>query len=117
MRIAILLSALPLLAGCQSWRASSVAPSTVLTEERPEVVRVTLSDGEVVTLAQPRLVSDTIVGASEAGMERAAVGEVRTLEVRRTSFTRTFGLVLTHAAAVVTAIVLIIDAQPHYRGF
>jgi hypothetical protein len=106
-----------LLAGCHSWRASSLSPQALLAEERPEVLRVTLEDGGTVTFMQPRLVSDTIVGTSEAGTERAPLGRVRLLEVRRSSLPKTLGLVVTHAAIVVTSIVLIINAQPHYRGF
>ena len=82
--------------------------------ERPGTLRVTLSDGQTLTFSQPTLVSDTIVGSSEAGTQRAAVAEVRMLEVRRTSLPKTFGLVVAHAATILTAIVLIIDAQPHY---
>ena len=115
--VLILLLSAPLLAGCQSWRTSSLGPQALLTEERPGTLRVTLADGGTLTFSEPMLVSDTIVGSSEAGTQRAAVAEVRTLEVRRTSLPRTLGLLVAHAAAVVTAIVLIIDAQPHYRGF
>jgi hypothetical protein len=113
----ILLVGSPLLTGCHSWRTSSLAPQALLAEQRPDMLRVTLRDGGTVTLSQPRLVADTIVGTSDAGTQRTPVEEVRTLEVRRTSFAKTVGLVVTHVGVVVTAIVLIIDAQPHYRGF
>lgn len=83
-------------------------------EERPGTLRVTLADGDTLTFSQPTLVSDTIVGSAESGTQRAAVAEVRMLEVRRTSLPKTLGLVVAHASALLTAIVLIIDAQPHY---
>lgn len=104
-----------LLAGCQSWRASSLGPQALLEEERPGMIRVTLDDGRVATLSDPRMVADTIVGTGDT--QRAAAGEVRTLEVRRTSIPRTVALMVAHVTAVVTVVAFIIEIQPHYRGF
>ena len=107
----------PALAACQTWRMPSVAPQTLIEGERPRVVRATLDDGRVLTLTQPVIVSDTIVGTTLLGLERAPMSQLRSLEVRRTSVPRTLALIVTHVSAVVTAIAVIIEIQPHYRGF
>lgn len=103
-----------LLAGCQSWRASSLGPERLIEEERPASIRVTLEDGRVATLTDPTLVSDTIVGTGAGGIQRTAVSEVQGLEVRRTSVPKIAALVLANVTTVVTVIALIVDLLPHY---
>lgn len=108
---------LTLLGGCQSWRPTAVAPRQFISEEAPETVRMTLTDGRTLTMSGPRVESDSIVGVTESGTTRIAAGDLSTLEVRRPSPTRTIALALVHASAVVTLIALIVAVQPHYSGF
>jgi hypothetical protein len=105
------------MAGCYSWRPVSVGPEALINEVRPRYVRATLSDGTVVTMQNPMLVSDTIVGASRSGLVRALAGELESLEVRRFSMTRTTALVGLNVGVIVGAIAAIIAVQPHYHGF
>lgn len=112
-----LLALLPSLGACHSWRTVSGAPRTYIDMERPQLVRATLEGGRTVTLAQPSMLADTIVGMTDLGLGRAPTLELRSLEVQRTSVPKTLALIVTHVAVVVTAIAIIIDVQPHYRGF
>jgi hypothetical protein len=103
--------------GCYSWRPVSVGPSALINETRPRDVRVTLTDGTVVTMQNPMLMSDTIVGATRTGSVRAPTWELQRLEVLRFSVTRTTALVGLHVGAIVGIVAAIIAVQPHYHGF
>ncbi len=90
-----------LLTACHSWRPTSVSPQRLIAEDQPSSVRVTLMDDETVTIDNPTMRNDSIVGATDAGraLTRRAVEvasrDVRLLEVRRLSVTKS---VLTSAA-------------------
>ena len=107
----------PLLAGCRSWQATPATPAALIADQRPAEVRVTLADESVVTIERPSIVSDTIRGLTASENVRAAIEDVRTLEVRRTSVPKSMALVVLHVAAVVSLIALVVHVQPHYRGF
>ena len=111
------LATLPVLASCRSWQATPVAPASLIAEERPVEVRVTLADDRVVTLERPSIVSDSIRGLTPDGTVRAAIADVQAVEVRRTSLPKSLAFVVFHVAAVVSVIAVIVDLQPHYRGF
>ena len=55
-----------LLNACQSWRPTTVSPHTLIPEEQPSLVRVTLIDGETVTVRDPTMRNDSIVGVTDA---------------------------------------------------
>ena len=92
---------LVLLTACHSWRPTTVSPQQLIPEERPSRVRVTLTDGETVTVKDPTMRNDSIVGVTDAvgALMTRPVGvasqDVRLLEVRRLSVTKS---VLTSAA-------------------
>ncbi len=92
---------LVLLTACQSWRPTTVSPQQLIPEERPSSVRVTLTNGETVTVRDPTMRNDSIVGVTDAvgALMTRPVGvasrDVRLLEVRRLSVTKS---VLTSAA-------------------
>ena len=85
---------LVLVTACQSWRPSPVSPQQLIPEERPSRVRVTLTDGETVTVKDPTMRNDSIVGVTDAvgALTRRGVKvasrDVRLLEVRRLSVTK-----------------------------
>jgi hypothetical protein len=93
-RLAVLLVAFPL-AGCQSWRRTSVAPGavTALTGDHP--VRVTRTDRSTFVLDRARVVGDSIVGETGRPAARVAVpiSDVASVEERRVSAGRTLGAV------------------------
>ena len=100
---------LVLFTGCQTWQPTTASPRTLFPDERPTSVRLTLPDGAVVTISDPVLRNDSIVSAvapaavsgstefavfatptAPAALSVALVN-VRTLEVKRFSLTRTIG--------------------------
>ena len=87
-----------LLTACQTWRPTTVSPQQLIAEERPSSVRVTLTNGEAVTVRDPTMRNDSIVGVTEndRGPRYSPVGmasrEVRLLEVRHFSVGKTIGL-------------------------
>ncbi len=85
---------LVLLTACHSWRPTTVSPQQLILEERPSRVRVTLTDGETVTVKDPTMRNDSIVGVTDAvgALMTRGVGvasrDVRSLEVRGFSVTK-----------------------------
>ena len=116
-RVAVLV-AIGFLFGCQTWQLVAVAPGTPAFEGRATEARLTDGDGSVTNLTSALAFSDTILGTSSTTglVVRTANSDVRTLEVRRHSLTRTASLLVAHASLVVGAIALVIHVQPHYRG-
>ena len=103
---------LVLLTACHSWQPTTVSPQGWTPEERPSSVRVTRMDGETVTVGDPTVRNDSIVGATGLGVGVAS-RDVRLLEVRRFSVGKTVGLVLgiPVVVAAVLVVVLIIECE------
>ena len=95
------------LAGCYTWRPTTVSPPELIEEEAPEQVRVTQWNGEQVTISNPKVQADSIVGA-EAGI---ALEDVRGIEVRRLDGAKTF-FVGTIVAVVVVIVYVAISWEP-----
>ena len=104
-----------LLTACHSWRPTTVSPQRLIAEDQPSSVRVTLMDYETVTIDDPTMRNDSIVGATDDGraLTRRAVEvasrDVRSLEVRRLSVTK--NIVLAVSLIWLTA-VLVLMSQP-----
>lgn len=96
---------LVLLAGCHSWRPTTVSPQTLISAEQPSSVRVTLLNGETVTVESPTVRNDSIVGVMDASVGVAS-RDVRSLEVRRLSIGKTIGLGFGIAAGLLVALVV-----------
>ncbi len=105
-------------AGCYGWRPVDAGPEAVIQQIRPAELRARMVDGRVVTVRNPQLVNDTIVGASRTGEpRRAPASDLASLEVRRFSTWRTVALVGAHAVTFAGIIAAVIYIQPHYSGF
>ena len=82
-----LVAALLLLAttGCQTWVPSTMSPSNLVTSEAPSSVRVTRTDGDVLTIREPVIRNDSIVSAAEDQIEPVGVPtrDATSVEVRR----------------------------------
>ena len=95
-----------LLTACHSWRFTSVSPQRLIAEDQPSSVRVTLMDYETVTIDDPTMRNDSIVGVTDAdgALRTSAVGvalrDVRLLEVQRFSPSRTVGVVVLTSAVL-----------------
>ena len=115
---AALLLALAFVAGCQTWHAVSVRPGVPAFEGRASQARITLADDSIIILNSALVMADTVLGTSpETGLvHRTPNGAIRTLELRRTSKTRTIGLLVAHASLVISGVAIVIWLQPHYRG-
>ncbi len=90
---------LVLLTACQSWRPTTVSPQQLISEEMPSLVRVTLTNGETVTVTEPTIRNDSIVGVTEpvgaltrSGAVGVAARDVHVLEMRGFSVTKTIAL-------------------------
>ena len=84
---------LALLAGCQVWQPAIADPATLLPVERPESVRVTLSDGAMLTVKDPIMRNDSIV-PTETGGVGVPASDIRSFEVRRFSAKQTIGFII-----------------------
>ncbi len=97
---------------CATWQRQEVSPQRVIAEERPDKVRVTLTDGSQVELADPVVVGDTLRGLEMRaewvnGLTRRE-SSVSGLELRKTDALLTTALITGIAVAVagVTAAVV-----------
>ena len=82
-----------LLTACHSWEPTTISPQQLIPEDQPSSVRVTLLNGETVTVGNPTMRSDSIVGATgDADVAAVASRDVRLLEVLRFNAAKTFTL-------------------------
>jgi hypothetical protein len=109
------LSLLIQVTGCSSWHARQDPPAQVVAEKSYKVLRVTRTDGTRVTVYEPKLQQDTLVGQTHprgstmtAAEVRVAVSDIQSLEVRRANTGGTVLLVAGIGATliIVTAIAL-----------
>jgi hypothetical protein len=102
------------LAGCYTWRPTSVSPREAIDQEQPRRVRVTRPDSTTVVVIAPVIVGDSIAESTEVCSRTfegvpprcrqtvsnvLAISEVVGLEVQRVSAARTAGLVTFAVAA------------------
>ena len=106
---------LVLLTACHSWQPTTVSPQGWTPEERPSSVRVTLATGETVTIENPTVRNDSIVGATDADVGVAS-RDVGLLEVRRFSVGNTVGLVILIPVGVVAAAVAVVIIDCDRQG-
>lgn len=109
---------------CATWRPSPAPPRQLIEQEQPSSVRLTLTSGEVVTLQDPSMTSDSIVGLVGGGfvdgvftdvefVVAVASRDVVSMEVRRLSAGRTFAAVVLGGVALVgVAMVIFIVSLP-----
>ena len=107
---------LVLLTACHSWRPTPVSPQQLIPEEQPSPVRVTLTNGATLTIKDPTMRNDSIVGVTDAdgALRTSAVGvasrDVRLLEVRRLSVTKNIVLAVP-LILVAAAIIFVITCE------
>ncbi len=101
-----------LLTACHSWQPTTVSPQQLIPEEQPSPVRFTLTNGETVTIKDPTMRNDSIVGVTDAdgALRTSAVGvalrDVRSLEVRHFSVAKTTILAVPLIGLVVYVVVM-----------
>ena len=82
---------LVLLTACHTWQPITASPQGWTAEEQPSSVRVTRTNGEVMTVRDPTVSNGSILGYTDAGVAAAPLGDVRLLEVRHFSIGKTVG--------------------------
>lgn len=103
-RLPLLCSLLLLLGGCVTWQPVTTSAADLLTSEAPERVRVTTTDGSVMTLYAPAIRAGAIVGTLSPGA--ALLDDITLLEVEQIDVLRTIALTVP-AAAVVGIVALV----------
>ena len=84
---------LALLTGCQAWQPTTIRLETLIPAERPTAVRVTLSDGSILTIKDPIMRNDSIVPTEALGAP-LATSDIGLVEVQRFSGGRTIALIV-----------------------
>ena len=107
---------LVLLTACQTWQPITVSPQGWTPEEQPSSVRATLTRGETITIWEPTMRKDSIVGARDfSGAAAVALRDVRLLEVQRLSVRKAVGIGLS-VAPLVALWVFFISERAQQRG-
>jgi len=112
---ALLVTLLPQLTACTSWRVQSVSPAQAISEARPRDVRVRLRrDSSTVVIPKAQIVGDSIVGYREPATFHftprrvsVALADVQEVAVSRVDAGLTVAAVFT-AFVAVSAIVSVI---------
>ncbi|MGE0157935.1 MAG: hypothetical protein AB7T31_00910 [Gemmatimonadales bacterium] len=104
------------LAGCRTWQTAEGAPGPAIAAARPDAVRLVRSDGTRLSVSEPTLRSDSIVGFDGFDLVGAPLADVRSVELQRWSVPRTAGFLVAQASLVLHVFALIVQVQPHYRG-
>ena len=70
------------LSGCTSWQPSTVAPAQLLSDEHPESVRVTRTDGSRLRIYFPRIAGDSLLGVGVTNSQHLGVSlaDIRELD-------------------------------------
>lgn len=69
-----LLMLMVFLAGCTTWRPTTLSPAQVIQEEGPSSIRVTRSDGTHVTVTRPVVHNDSIAVLEQACQTSSVAG-------------------------------------------
>ncbi len=98
-----------------------MSPQQLVTEEQPEKIRVTLTDGSQVVLEQPRVSGDTLMGCRVQGQRRCpsdpgaveadqqvsiSLSRVTDVAIQKTDPGKIFGMVLVVGAFLFGALIV-----------
>ena len=89
-RSSVLFLAVYLTAACTTWQPQVGAPGSVVSERRPDRVRLSVANGAQVIVEGPSVRTDSIVGeAASGGSSAVALTDVSQVEVRERDTTAT----------------------------
>ena len=91
------------LLACKNWQTQEVSPEQVITEQQPDQIRVTLTDGTQRFLAEPRLSGDTLIGHDGDQSVSLPLVEVEHIAVLKTDARATTIVVILGVVGVVAA--------------
>lgn len=89
------------LPACHEWQVRDVAPAELVDHQHPAAIRVTRMDSSQVTVDQPRVAGDSIVGSSHDLRVAVAVADISRVAVRRTDALATAVLILSIAGVII----------------
>jgi uncharacterized small protein (DUF1192 family) len=69
--------------GCTTYSVQGLAPRIVIEQDEPARVRATLAGGQVVTVENPSIVGDSLIGERDGARVALALEEVERVEVPR----------------------------------
>jgi hypothetical protein len=106
--------------GCATWNVQEPAPEQVIAEQEPDVIQITKTDGTKLTVWDPRVVGDSLMGlappedqvwaAGRAVPENVqlsvALEDVQYVAVEGTDWGVVIGVGLIAAAALVAMVVV-----------
>ena len=82
------------LVACTSWKTQEVSPQQVISEEQPDWVKVTLTNGSQRVLDEPAVSGDTLSGLSDAGIPvHIPLADVEHVAIEKTNALKTAALI------------------------
>ncbi len=121
-----------ILSACTTWRPTTTPLPTLLAKEKPHILRLTLTNGNTMTVQYPIIRGDSLLGGPHRSTDRTrgeslpsaaatatpilALGDVTGIAVRHTNVGGTLGLVALGAATGVL-IILLHDCAGGCGGF
>ncbi len=104
----LILLCLPTATACHSWQRYELAPAPAVDSASSRTLRITRRDGSQVTLNNARLRNDTLHAwlstaprGGSSGQVAVAMADISSVQARKFSGGRTFGLIAGSFAAVV----------------
>ncbi|MGE0160487.1 MAG: hypothetical protein AB7T31_13835 [Gemmatimonadales bacterium] len=116
LAVLLLMGSLP---GCSTWRLETASPRDIIEQDEPAAVRLTGTEAQAVVILDPRVTGDSISGTT--GWRRRTptsvpIDDVRRIEVREPSPSRTAGLIglplLTSLVSAVLYLACCMDGAP-----
>lgn len=107
VRVVVLAPAAVQLAACATWSARPGDPREVIEAEGSRGVRVLRASGDRVTVWDPQVVTNQVVGSTGSAPVMVPLGDIREVEVREIDRLRT-GFVVGLLAGAVAAVVSVI---------
>jgi hypothetical protein len=104
------------LSSCQHWVVQNVEPAQLVENKIPDPIRLTRIDSSAVTLHQPQVAGDSIVGTNDGSRLAVATTEIRRVEVRGSNDTGTLILAGSAAALLILTFVGLHDCCS-YLGY
>jgi len=96
------------LGACGTWRASPLPPARVIAEQDPDYVRLHRPGRATVSVLEPQLIGDSIVGTAGRGRVSTPLSDVTAIDVRGVSAGRTILLLIPVVLVTVPAVGLFV---------
>ena len=105
-----------LLPACYSWHAVDGGARRYISEERPGIVRLTLTDGRKIDMVDPEVLGESIVGRVDERSTIADEADVAVAQERRFEAFRTGAAIAVVVGALVGVTVGVFTPSQHLKG-